>query len=188
MMVNNPLRHFRTSFSKIVLGLMIFGLGNILSFGNDVITASVCSVGWIFILLGMLSSDVVKNPFGRWQRIWFALYMLIVIEMVFRGYLIDYSYQWLNILGAINYHVFSPTYILPYFLPLLLFWGVNRVEFRSLAKINYLLCLLCLLVFFFDIYNIQAYREISLGQSGYISKHGLFVTRSIFLLSGVFLF
>ena len=145
----------KTPFQGIVLGLTIFVLGNsMLNFNSDIIKALLCSVGWLFILYNLLRVPNFYYPFNGLLSMLFKLYFFIVVVMVIRGYTIDYRFMWQNWMGAINFHFFSTTYILPYFLPLLIFIGIKRIEFRTLLKLNNFFNLIFLVFFIFNIRTI----------------------------------
>lgn len=184
------LRKYKTPYQGIVIGLTLFTLGNsLLSFGSDFIKAIFCSLGWIFMLHSMYKVNTFYWPFKGFARTLFILYMILIVILVFRGYTINYPYQWISTIGAINFHLFAPYYIIPYFLPLLLFIGKNRIEFKTLVHLNYLFNFLFILFFIFNIKTIINQAHLSaLGindVAGYKSLAS--PTSMFFILVGFFL-
>lgn len=147
--------HIKTPFQRIVLGITFFVLGNsLLNFQSNIITAVLCTIGLLYILYTVVLIKSWYFPLNGVEGLLYKLYMLLVIIMIIRGYMIDYSYQWISLQGLINFHFFSPFYILPYFLPLLIFIGIKRIEFRTLLKLNNLFNLIFLVFFIFNIRTI----------------------------------
>lgn len=107
----------KTPFDKIVTGFFFHLLGQVVVSvtGNQILQALICTVGWLFIIKGIFQIGLsrFRMPFTGLYKYLFLLYILLCIIMIMRGYTIDYNYQWISIQGLINYHFFSPLYILP---------------------------------------------------------------------------
>ena len=128
-----------TPFVDICLGLFIHLLGNLVKgqTGNEILLAVICSIGWIFIIKGIMKiKDKIRNPFHNFYKQLFYFYLFTLLIMVIRGYLIDYPYQWISIQGIINYHLYSNLYILPYFMPLIVFIPLKYINFNVLVKLS----------------------------------------------------
>lgn len=142
----------KTPFQGIVVGLTLFVLGNSLfNFQSQIVTAILCSIAWIIILYNIFSIHKFYYPLNGIESILFKLYMLLALVMIIRGYTIEYNYQWKSLQGLFNFHFFVPFYILPYLLPLLLIIGIERIEFRTLSKINIIFNILFLIFFVLNI-------------------------------------
>lgn len=186
---------YKKSFQGILIGIALFTLAStLLNFGSKSITALLCSVGWLFIIYNLFVIKGFYIPFYGTQKFLFKLYIFLVIIMIIRGYTIDYRYQWNNWMGAINYHLFSPFYILPYVLPLLILIGIQRFEFKTLAKLNILFNVLFVIFFALNIHSIYSAGAASLTGDVSDSNNGLaeqtigfFIETGFFLLCKEFL-
>lgn len=146
------LRKNNKSYTNLLIGITIFSLGNsLISFNSDIYKAFICTIGWLFIIKGILSINSFVMPLKGITKLLFILYLVQTIVIIVRGYSINYNYQWISIKGLVNFHFFAPHYILPYLLPLFILIGSSRVEFRTLLKINYLFNILFFLFFIFNI-------------------------------------
>lgn len=154
--------NIKTPFQGIIIGLAFFVLGNsLLNFDSDVLKGLLCIIGWVFILYNIHRIRRFYYSLNGIESFLFKTYIVLVVVMVVRGYIVDYRYIWQNWLGSLNYHIFSPTYILPYFLPLFIFIGIKRIEFRTLLQLNYMFNFLFL---FFFIINIESIYKNGLSQ------------------------
>ena len=139
-----------TPFVDICLGLFIHLLGNLVKgqTGNEILLAVICSIGWIFIIKGIMKiKDKIRNPFHNFYKQLFYFYLFTLLIMVIRGYLIDYPYQWISIQGIINYHLYSNLYILPYFMPLIVFIPLKYINFNVLVKLSIPISIITIFLF-----------------------------------------
>ncbi|WP_020589302.1 hypothetical protein [Desulfobacter curvatus] len=181
-------------FQKIIIGLSFHIVGNVLRgiYGTDVPLIFFGGIGWGWIAYGILTVKKIYKPFWGLHSSFFYYYFLVVLIMILRGYNIDYSYQWISTAGMINYHFLSPYYILPYFLPLILFIGIRQFEFNSLSKINLIFNIFFIIMFFTTIkgtyIDSQFFASKGGGYDDFKSMYAsvsyvgsLFVTTSFFL-------
>lgn len=86
---------------------------------------------WYFIIKGvMMIPEKMRLPFGKYYQLLFRFFLFLCIVMIIRGYLIDYPYQWISLSGMINYHLFMPTYIICYLMPLVTLIPIKYFNFR----------------------------------------------------------
>lgn len=141
----------KTPFDKIVTGFFFHLLGQVVVSvtGNQILQALICTVGWLFIIKGIFQIGLsrFRMPFTGLYKYLFLLYILLCIIMIMRGYTIDYNYQWISIQGLINYHFFSPLYILPYFMPLLVFIPLKYYRFQSFIKYSLVISYVSVTIF-----------------------------------------
>lgn len=171
------------------MGVALFTLGSILLnlLHSNAIMLLLCASGWLFIIANLYRIERFYIPFSGTQRSLFYLFLFLTIIMIFRGYTIDYPYPWFNWRGAINLHLFSPIYILPYALPLFLWIRIQQFEFKTLAKINVLFNFLFILFF---LLNIRSIYSLDSGEESIIlteATTGFFVETGFFLLCKDFL-
>lgn len=86
--------------------------------------------------------------------------------MIIRGYLIDYNYQWISLQGLINYHLFFPYYILPYFVPLIIFVPYKYYDFRLFIKYSIIIsitCIITFIIYYQDIIRSSTLQALGLG-------------------------
>lgn len=114
--------------------------------GNQIARAMVCVVGWYYIIKGINDIKGYYLPFSGFYSFLYILYLLLCCIMIVRGYMIDYNYQWISFQGLINYHFFSPTYILPYLMPLIAFIPLRYFNFRPFIKISIIIAVLSILI------------------------------------------
>lgn len=148
----------RRPFHGIVIGVALFTLGSTLThlIHYEEFKVLLCTSGWLFIIANLYRIKSFCIPFSGTQRFLFNLFLFLAIIMIFRGYTIDYQYPWFNWRGAINLHLFSPIYILPYALPLFILIGIQRFEFKTLAKLNVLFNFLFIPFFLLNIRSIYS--------------------------------
>lgn len=164
-------RYFaKLSFNYIITGFFFHLLGQVMVAitGNQVLQAFVCLIGWYFICKGIIKIKRFgfKLPFTGFYQCLFIAYLLICIVMIIRGYLIDYNYQWISWQGMINFHLFSPVYILPYLMPLIVFIPIECYDFRSFIKYSVIISyisIIIIVVFFQEINRSSALQAIGLG-------------------------
>ncbi len=147
-------------------------------------------IGWILIVYNLLRIKNFYWPFRKSQSFLFAGYLIIVLIMIVRGYTTDYPpWNQKNFLSFLNFHLLAPLYILPYFLPLLMFVGIRKMEFRSLLKINYFLNILFLILFVLNIKQILTGSQLKAEMmEGYDFESGKTTTiASFFFMTGFFL-
>ncbi len=135
----------------IVLGFVFHALGRLVNVitESEILLAVVASIGWLYMIMGFfkISKNIQLHGFLRFL---FILYILACVIMIVRGYMIDYPYQWFTIQGCINYHFFSPTYILPYLMPLVAFIPIKHFHFSSIVRYSVLFaCILYILAIVF---------------------------------------
>lgn len=179
------------------MGVSLFTLGIILVnlLHSNAIMLLLCVSGWLFIIANLYRIKSFYIPFSGTQRFLFYLFFFLTIIIIFRGYTIDYPYQWFSWQGAINFHLFSPLYILPYALPLFILIGIQRFEFRTFAKLNVLFNILFIPFFLLNIRSIYSLGSASSagmlpGEADTIlaeATTGFFVETGFFLLCKDFL-
>lgn len=143
---------YKSPFNEIVTGFFFHLIGQVVIAvtNNQFLQACVCSVGWIFIIKGfvqLIQRKEFRLPFGGLYRILFLVYLLICVIMIIRGYMIDYNFQWISFQGFINFHFFSPYYILPYLMPLLVFIPYKYYTFSLFIKYSVIISLISIIVF-----------------------------------------
>lgn len=107
----------------------------ILSMEIEIITAVICSIGWVYIIKGFNKyKGQRKLQFRGLYSFLFIIYLVVTIVMIIRGYTIDYEYPWNSFKGMINLTFFYPTYILPYLMPLIVFIPVCETDFSKIVK------------------------------------------------------
>lgn len=136
-------------FGKITTGFFFHLLGQaIVSVtGNQIYQALICSIGWYFIINGSSKIKRFRIPFHGFYRVLFILYIFLCIVMIVRGYIIDYNYQWISVQGFINFHFFSPYYILPYLMPLIVLLPLKYYNFRPFIKCSVMVAFISILIF-----------------------------------------
>lgn len=124
-------------FTSIIAGFSIHSLAILFKniFHLDIIYAIICLIGWYYIILGAWKMKgrltTIRN---RYFPFLVSAYIILCVIMIIRGYLIDYPYQWFTINGIINFHLFNPTYILPYILPIIFFIPAKEFDFKSIVN------------------------------------------------------
>ncbi len=152
----NPFNCIVKGFFFHLLGQIVVAITN-----NQIMQAFVCLIGWIFIIKGfvaLLNRHELRIPFRGIYKSLFVLYLLICVIMIIRGYMIDYNYQWISIYGLINYHFFSPYYILPYLMPLVVLIPYKYYDlslFIRYSIIVSIISIIVLIIFYRQILNIS---------------------------------
>ena len=124
-------------FDYIVLGFIMKLFGGVLSFfiSYHIADAVFGVVSWWFIIQGITKiPGKLHFPFTGFYRTLLTFFLLQCFIMIIRGYLIDYNYIWFTTIGAINYHLFEPTYILCYLMPFVALIPMRYFNFRLLIK------------------------------------------------------
>lgn len=150
---------YKNPFNNIVKGFFFHLLGQavVAIINNQIMQAFVCSIGWIFIIKGfvkLLNRRELRIPFRGIYKNLFVLYLIICIIMIIRGYIIDYNYQWISLQGMINFHLFSPYYILPYLMPLVIFIPFKYFDLSLFIKYSIVISIISIVIF------IAYYRQI----------------------------
>lgn len=141
----------KSPFSYVVWGMLLHSLSMV--FLNithmQIVYATTCCFGWYYIFRGFyLERHFLSFQLPR-RYLWLLFfYMLLCIVMIARGYLIDYPYQWFTTQGLINFHLFHPTYILPYLIPLILLWPIEDYDFRPIVKASVVISVIVIVCFF----------------------------------------
>lgn len=121
-------------FESIVLGFTLHAIGGILwtithNMGFMIVLGV---IAWIYIIKGLSSVrfSLNANKFSGLYKKLLYLYLLICLVMIVRGYLIDYDYQWISLLGCLNYHFLDKYYLLPYLMPIVCFipWRYYKLD------------------------------------------------------------
>lgn len=139
---------FRTEspFNTIVTGFTVNIVADALKAitGNEILMAVVKLIGWYFIITGafQIKRHGFRCPFKGIYRLLFFSYLFVCMIMIVRGYLIDYNYQWISLQGFINFHLFSPYYILPYLMPLTVFIPYKLFRLDAFAFYSYIVGLM----------------------------------------------
>ena len=158
-----------TSFGKITTGFFFHLLGSavVATTGNQIFQAIICTIGWYYIIKGFSQIKNLHVPFQGGYRVLFILYLLLCAIMILRGYLIDYNYQWISFRGLINFHFYSPTYILPYLMPLLAFIPLKYYDFRPFIKVSVIVACLSIILMAIFLPNIsKTALSIAMGDGG----------------------
>lgn len=141
-------------FNQIILGFVFFALGNTFNIvsKNEYLFAASGLIGWYYIIKGYykIATKGIRNPFSGVYKYLFYFYIAQCIVMIIRGYLIDYNYQWISIQGLINYHLFSPFYILPYIMPLIVLIPYRYYNLGLFIKYSHLFAIIFIIIFFFQ--------------------------------------
>lgn len=148
MLINGLLRK-DNPFDYVVLGFIMKLLGEVAGFFISYhIADSVFGVlSWIFIIQGFTRiPGHFKFPFKGFYQFLLSFFLFQCLVMIIRGYLIDYNYIWFTTIGAINYHLFEPTYILCYLMPFAALIPIRFFNFRLLAKYSVIFALITVLM------------------------------------------
>lgn len=167
---------YRQSFNYLVLGISIHSLANFIGniFNNLIILGILGLLGWYYIILAIraLSKKGLRMPFRGIYGLLFKIYIGLLALMILRGYLINYNYQWVSIQGIINHHFLMPYYILPYFLPLIIFIPIKTYDFVLFTKVSFCFCVISIIIYIVNIKQIifsshQASVGFTEGNYGY---------------------
>ena len=149
---------YTSPFNHIILGFVFFALGNVINiiFKSEYLLAMFGLIGWYYIIKGYykITQKGIKNPFPGIYKYFFYFYIAQCVVMIIRGYLIDYNYQWISIQGFINFHLFSPFYILPYIMPLIAFIPYRYYNLCLFMKYSRLFAVILIITFFFQFHQI----------------------------------
>lgn len=140
----------KDSFSNIVIGLFLHLLGILIGrlFNNQLVQIPFTILCWFYIIKGFTRYKTkLQYPFNGVYKILFNLYIFLTLIIIIRGYTIDYNYQWISFLGMLNFHIQDQYYILPYLIPLIVFYPINRYNFNSLQRISLIISLITILLF-----------------------------------------
>lgn len=155
-------------FDFIVLGFMMKLLGRIagLFISYQIADAVFGFISWILIIKGFsLIPGRLRFPFTGSYRMLLKFYLFLCIIMIIRGYMIDYNYIWFTTVGAINYHLFQPTYIICYLMPFAALIPLRYFNFRimlSYAEVIVLLNIVLLYVFRQEVMQASLYGAMGL--------------------------
>jgi len=139
-----------SAFQRLLYGFALFGVMT----NYEVITED--KRGRILIVLAwwLIISGWLRIPkriiFGGMYKYVYVLYWFLLFVMLLRGYGAEYSY-WTSSGKFFYDHIMSATFILPYFLPLLLLIKVDKIELATLINANILLSTLFLIFFLLTI-------------------------------------
>lgn len=138
-------------FNYIVLGLVLFALGDVLRLVTGSVIAAIisCIIGWYFILKGYISikGSLGFNVFSKFYCSLLQFYLFLCVVMILRGYTIDYEYQWISSQGMLNYHFIQKYYILPYLMPLVCFIPWQYYKFDKIVKFATWAALISIVIF-----------------------------------------
>lgn len=157
-------------FNNIITGFFFHLLGGVIQTltGVEILQALTCTIGWYFLLKGSIRFAHIgfRMPFKGIYKAIFIFYLFICFIMIIRGYLIDYNYQWISLQGLINYHLFFPYYILPYFVPLIIFVPYKYYDFRLFIKYSIIIsitCIITFIIYYQDIIRSSTLQALGLG-------------------------
>lgn len=172
MAMNFSVVYGQRAFDFIVWGFFFHLMGQVVSTVTriDILQAFVCTIGWYFIIKGFIM--VRRLGFhtlpGTCYRGLFILYLMVCMVMIVRGYLIDYRYQWKSWLGMINFHLFAPTYILPYLMPLIAFIPCQYYNLRTFIKCSVIVACISIVLLTVSFGDIRYASNMSLmGYDGF---------------------
>ena len=101
-------------FNYIVLGFFFQSVGYLLrAITNSTYPMIILGLlAWYYILKGFFSYKLsLKCNLSGGYRSLLLFYLLLCVVMIIRGYLIDYSYQWISVQGMFNYHFLDKYYL-----------------------------------------------------------------------------
>lgn len=149
-------KYMTNPFNNIIIGFVFFALGQTVNMllGNEYLLAILSLIGWYYLIKGYhkISRKGLQIPFSGIYRFLFYFYIIQCVIMIIRGYLIDYNYQWISLQGFINFHLFSPFYILPYLMPLTVFIPHRYYNLALFIKYSRIFAILLIVIFLFQ-YN-----------------------------------
>lgn len=143
--INNP-------FDYIVIGFVmkVFAPMTGLFISCQIADAFFGILSWFFIIKGVVKiPEEMCLPFGKEYQLLFRFFLLLCIIMIIRGYLIDYPFQWISLSGMINFHLFMPTYIICYFMPLTTLIPLKYINFRLILNFAVFFSIVSFLLAFF---------------------------------------
>ena len=138
-------------FDYIVLGFIMKLFGEVAGFfiSYQIADAVFGVISWILIIGGFIRiPGELKFPFSGGYQFLLSFFLLQCFVMIVRGYLIDYNYIWFTTIGAINYHLFQPTYLLCYLMPFVALIPIRYYNFRLILKYSTIFVLITVVLFF----------------------------------------
>lgn len=124
-------------------------------------------ISWILIFKGVSKiPERLHFPFSRGYKMLLSFYFLQLIVIIFRGYIIDYPYPWFTTISIINHHLFEPTYVLCYFMPLFAMIPIRYFNFRLTLKYSTLFVFITLLltaIYWRQIITASFYESLQMG-------------------------
>ena len=136
-------------FDYIVLGFIMKLIGEVFGFFISYHIADVLfgTLSWLFIFQGFAKiPGSLKFPFHGVYQFLLSFFLFQCFVMIVRGYLIDYNFIWFTTIGAINYHLFEPTYILCYLMPFVALIPIRYYNFRLLLDYSILFAFITVLL------------------------------------------
>ena len=159
-----------TPFNTIVSGFVINIMADAVMAvtGNELLMAAVRLFAWYFIIKGVwaIKRGGLRCPFHGAYRGLFFMYLFVTGVMIVRGYMIDYNYQWVSFQGMINFHLFSPYYILPYLMPLVVFIPYRYFKLDAFTAYSVFVALLGIAI------CIIFYRSVVSSSMGLVTGNG----------------
>lgn len=147
----NPINSIFTGFivNTIADILSMFGLPQILYLLIRIL-------GWYYIFngFGRINKRGLKCQMKGLTQFLLYFYIVQVIIMIIRGYLIDYSFPWTSFPSMINYHFFFGMYWLAYILPVTAFIPIKYYNFRLFLKIAYWFAFIGIIISILNIRNV----------------------------------
>lgn len=144
----------RNPFNYIIMGFILRTLGEVgnILLKNEYIIAIFGIISWYYLIKGYLkiSHRSLHNPLKGVYKYLFYFYIIQCIIMIIRGYMIDYNFQWISFQGMINFHFFSPFYILPYIMPLVIFFPYRYYNLTLFTKASCFFALILGIIFIFQ--------------------------------------
>lgn len=141
-------------FDYIVLGLIIKEFGNLaqLFIHYHISDALFGAISWLLILRGIyLIPGKLRFPFKGGYKFLVKFFLLLCGIMIVRGYTDNEGYAWFTTIGAINYHLFMPTYILCYLIPFTALIPIRYYNFRLFVSYSviFIIVTICSFVIYY---------------------------------------
>lgn len=153
----NPLNSIFTGFIVNVTAdvLSMFGLPQVLYF-------LIRLFGWYYIIKGFnrISKKGLKCQLSGLPRFLLYFYIIQIIIMIIRGYLIDYSFPWTSFQSMINFHFFFGMYWLAYLLPITAFIPIKYYNFKLFLKFAYWFAIISIIISILNFRNVIAQANI----------------------------
>jgi len=174
----NPINSIFTGFivNTIADTLLMFGLPQVLYLLIRVL-------GWYYILngIGRINRKGFRCQMRGVSQFLLYFYIVQVIVMIIRGYLIDYSFPWTSFQSMINFHFFFGLYWLAYVLPITAFIPIKYYNFKLFLKTAYWFALISIIISIFNIRNViaQATLMVTSGEGLYgygVQYAAIFIT------------
>lgn len=162
---------YKSPSKSLLVGFALHAIGNLVNvlIGSDILLAIICLIGWIFIIKGFVLIPKHFQLTGL-EAALYALYLIICMVMIIRGYCIDYQYPWISFNGLINFHLFAPTYILPYLMPLVVFIPFKYYNFSYFLRIATVFAVISIILFL--VFMPRIFYESQLLAAGYDGDNG----------------